>query len=1395
VRSCLAIAVALVALAALAPPAHAQAEPPYLYWDNVSGHRLGRAMTDGTNVNQSIVGGIAQINAIGVAADAQYLYWGTGFALMRSDLDGNGAEELVKMANGIQWLAVDNRFIYMATVGRISRVNLDGSGYIENFIPNPGASRALAVDSKHIYWINSSAAGNGGIARANLDGTGVDPTFIQGASAGNGLAVDGQHIYWSNGVAGTIGRANLDGSGVDSSFISGLWTQGAQSITGVKGLAVDFEHLYWVNYYYCNYRVTPNVCGGGGIGRANLDGSGVDEEFAMSSGTVINNGCNTSPPVRCGPTNIAVSGATEPACLTTNSPPQPPPGGAVFWRPPGAAGTSNTVILSPGTTWTPGGPCIGTAAGSQQVMSSPTSIAVGPGAAVTLADGTHGLTSAWGGQTTPAGGPAPVLFPGRSDFQTSSASLVSPEQLLKTSGGCAGCVFPDDSTIQPTAGSAAVAYDQDLSGAVLNGATVAGDFSGWDFSGAQLPGATLSGTGVSGTDFSGADLRGAHMASLVTNSPPNLANVRIGPLNGTCTIFANSDLVGAGLTPVKADLLVSGCAATAMFPNTRLPIGAAALMTVTDGASVDYSDTVIVVTAGNADALKGAALQGIHLAGARFTGFPPDLAGTHFDNAALQATTFDLANLTGATFGGADATGASFVQAQLTNAQFPGSTTKLESADFIGADVSGASFQNANLTSASFVSALADNTNFNSVIAPGATFNDAHIYGESAAFEGARQLNHTSWTDAVIAGSSDGQTPFDFTGADLTAANFSDAQCIYCNFTNATLDQLIAIGAYMPGAQFDTVTLQGAQFSGAWLYCGNTSDTLCAAAGGSQHAWPLALGSAEDFGPVPFSPTTKTDGEWSAVANCPSSLPPNQPNHVGCDGEILPQNAALTLPLACSFVALDACPTTTSTLFNAGSASAAPLAVVPATPPTWATTLSKAGTYAAFADGTVRLIDLNSGPTPSMVAGTAGQQCPAPAQACGDGGPATAALLDTPSGLALGIDGSLYIADSGLLRVRRIAPDGTISTVAGSGQACAAPTGTCGDGAGAVDAQLADPQAVWVSPSGQIFIADGKRGIRRVGLDGTITTVPTGTPGTYDIVGVAGDAAGTIWAAANGPDYILKIDVAGGTVTQAVGTGTSGYNGNTDENGILLPGNQVQVNAPHSLSVALNGDVAFADTENHLIRAYNAAEDTVIDDIAGVIDEDTGNPTGGFNNDGQYADATELDAPLGVSVTRTALYVIADTGNTRVRQVGPTPSAPDLSEPEPEPGPPVVKPPVVKPPVGEPPAGPDNRFAISRVRVKRNGTVTMRVKVRATGTLRALVTTKRNGRQRAFAKGEKLIRSAPTVTLRAKPTARGKRIVRRDHGRLALRLAVTFRPSGGDPRTDRMRGLRLPASS
>ena len=109
----------------------------------------------------------------------------------------------------------------------------------------------------------------------------------------------------------------------------------------------------------------------------------------------------------------------------------------------------------------------------------------------------------------------------------------------------------------------------------------------------------------------------------------------------------------------------------------------------------------------------------------------------------------------------------------------------------------------------------------------------------------------------------------------------------------------------------------------------------------------------------------------------------------------------------------------------------------------------------------------------------------------GDGGPAGEALLNHPSGMAVAQDGSLYIADNSNSRIRRVGPDGIITTVAGG--LAVGPNGTngfSGDGVSAVAAQLNGPTGVAVGPDGSLYIADmGNSRIRRVGPDGIITTV------------------------------------------------------------------------------------------------------------------------------------------------------------------------------------------------------------------------------------------------------------------------------------------------------------------
>jgi sugar lactone lactonase YvrE len=99
----------------------------------------------------------------------------------------------------------------------------------------------------------------------------------------------------------------------------------------------------------------------------------------------------------------------------------------------------------------------------------------------------------------------------------------------------------------------------------------------------------------------------------------------------------------------------------------------------------------------------------------------------------------------------------------------------------------------------------------------------------------------------------------------------------------------------------------------------------------------------------------------------------------------------------------------------------------------------------------------------------------------GDGGPATQARLSFPFGVALGKDGTVYIADTGNNRIREITPSGTILPVAGTGL-----LGFGGDGGLAIDANLVAPEAVWLEPNGHLLIADsGDHRIREVrGLPG-----------------------------------------------------------------------------------------------------------------------------------------------------------------------------------------------------------------------------------------------------------------------------------------------------------------------
>lgn len=116
----------------------------------------------------------------------------------------------------------------------------------------------------------------------------------------------------------------------------------------------------------------------------------------------------------------------------------------------------------------------------------------------------------------------------------------------------------------------------------------------------------------------------------------------------------------------------------------------------------------------------------------------------------------------------------------------------------------------------------------------------------------------------------------------------------------------------------------------------------------------------------------------------------------------------------------------------------------------------------------------------------------------GDGGPAISAQLYCPAGVAVGPDGAVYFADHVNNRVRRVDAAGTISTFAGSGPAGLGMGSFTGDGGPATAATLREPWGVAFDQTGRLYIADRDNvRVRRVEQDGTITTVAgNGTPGS-----------------------------------------------------------------------------------------------------------------------------------------------------------------------------------------------------------------------------------------------------------------------------------------------------------
>lgn len=206
----------------------------------------------------------------------------------------------------------------------------------------------------------------------------------------------------------------------------------------------------------------------------------------------------------------------------------------------------------------------------------------------------------------------------------------------------------------------------------------------------------------------------------------------------------------------------------------------------------------------------------------------------------------------------------------------------------------------------------------------------------------------------------------------------------------------------------------------------------------------------------------------------------------------------------------------------------------------------------------------------------------------GDGGPATSAQLLYPVGVAIDGSGNIYFTERDANEVRKVAPGGVISTIAGTGT-----NGFSGDGGPATSARLNKPVGLACDSAGNVYVADtNNHVIRRIGTDGIITTVAGNTVG-----GFGGD---------------------GGRATDA------------------------SLNAPQGVSVDQNGTIYIADTFNHRIRSVTPGGE--IATFAGI-----GYP--GFAGDNNPATGSNLLFPTDVAADRQGNVFIADQGNNRIRKV------------------------------------------------------------------------------------------------------------------------------------------------
>ena len=253
-------------------------------------------------------------------------------------------------------------------------------------------------------------------------------------------------------------------------------------------------------------------------------------------------------------------------------------------------------------------------------------------------------------------------------------------------------------------------------------------------------------------------------------------------------------------------------------------------------------------------------------------------------------------------------------------------------------------------------------------------------------------------------------------------------------------------------------------------------------------------------------------------------------------------------------------------------------------------------------------------------------------------GVGAAAKFSGPRGVVVDASGVAYVADASGGTIRKVLPDGTVTTLAGkAGTATGEGWGNV-DGTGAA-ARFAGPQALALAPDGTLVVADTDNGtLRRVTPAGVVTTIADGAGQPYRFhrpQGVAVDPLGTIYVS-DTEDYTVRRLGANGVIELVAGRS-------------LLSGAQdgapgvATFGSPTALAFDPAGTLYVADRANHAVRRI--AADGTVTTIAGT--------NGVLGTDDGVGTAARFNAPAGLAIDSRGVLYVADTGNHVVRQIDP----------------------------------------------------------------------------------------------------------------------------------------------